>query len=66
MAVFGVGMFGDWISMIAMYVAFLALPGFIISALAQLLRPSSHARLGIVLGIFGMFFLPTFYLSLRH
>ena len=59
-----VGFFDDVATKIGMCVAFLSLPGFLASLVAWRKRPGLLAVVGCLLGGFGTFFLPTFYLSL--
>ena len=58
------GPFGALISTVAMYVAFLSLPGLVISAVGLGRQPRRLAAWGVALGIFGSLYLPTFFLSL--
>ena len=59
-----VGSFGSLMNTVGMYVAFLSLPGTAISAMGLWRQPKRLAALGVVLGIFGTLYLPTFYLSM--
>jgi hypothetical protein len=60
-----VGWTSPIISIIGMYLAFVCLPGTVLSFVGYLLRPNRIAALGITIGVFGSFYLPTFWLTLR-
>ncbi len=66
LALFAVGPFGSLIATVSMCVAFVSLPGLIISGVGLFRRPRRLAGWGVALGIFGSLYLPTFYLSLFH
>lgn len=44
---------------VGLYLAFLCLPGWILSAIGLFFRPRLHARWGLGLGLFGTLYLPT-------
>ncbi len=59
-----VGSFGNTVSLVGMCVAFLALPGMVISLLALCWSPRHLAAWGLGVGFFQSLYLPTFYLSM--
>jgi hypothetical protein len=59
-----VGPFTPVITMIGMCMTFLCLPGLITSIVGSFWMPRRSAVLGIALGVLGLLFIPTFYLSL--
>jgi hypothetical protein len=65
-SLFAIGPFGSLISIIASCVAFVSLPGLIISCLGLFYRPRRLAGWGVAIGIFGSLHLPTIFLSLSH
>jgi len=65
-SLFAIGHFGPVISTIAVGVAFVSLPGLMISFVGLFRRPRRLARWGIALGIFGSLFLPHFVVSFFH
>ena len=66
LAVIAVGLFGSLITTFAMCVAFVSLPGLVISGVGLFREPRRLAGWGVALGIFGSLYLPTFCLSLFH
>jgi len=59
------GVYFAGVSKVAVWIAFLCLPGLLFS-IAGLFRPPRRlAGWGVALGVFGSLYLPTFYLSLR-
>jgi hypothetical protein len=60
----GLAHLGEVITSIAVFLAFLALPGFLISLVTSIRGPSRLARWGVVFGCLTMFFLPTLSLSI--
>lgn len=61
-----VGPLGPLASTVGMYLAFLCLPGLIVSIVGVFRKPKRLAKWGIGIGLFGSLYLPTFYLSLFH
>ena len=59
-----VGPLSPLISTVGMCLAFLCLPGLLVSIVGVFRNPKRLAKWGIGLGLFGSFYLPTFYLSL--
>lgn len=59
-----VGSFGHTLAVIGMCVAFLALPGLLVSLVALCWPPRRLAAWGAGLGFFQSLYLPTFYFSL--
>jgi len=62
--VFLVGPFGPSVSGIGMRIAFLCVPGLLLSVAGLFRPPRRLAGWGVALGVFGTLFLPTFCLSL--
>ena len=65
-SLFAIGPFGSLISTVSSCVAFVSLPGLIISCLGLFYRPRRLAGWGVAMGIFGCLYLPTIFLSLFH
>ena len=63
-SLFAIGPFGSLFSTVASCVAFVSLPGLIISCLGLFYRPRLVAVWGVAMGIVGSLYLPTIYLSL--
>jgi len=60
------GWTGKIISTTGMYLAFASLPGAILSLTGYFSRPSRTAAWGIATGVFGSFYLATFWFGLTH
>jgi hypothetical protein len=60
----GLAPIGSVVTSIAVILAFLALPGFLISLILSFRGPSRLARWGVVFGCLTMLFLPTLSLSI--
>jgi len=61
---FLVGPFGPVSATVGMNMTFLCVPGLVASIVGLIRTPRRLAGWGIVLGIFGSLYLPTFYLSI--
>ena len=59
-----VGLLGPIVSVVGMCLAFLCLPGLVVSIMGVFHTPKRLAKWGIGLGILGSLYLPTFYLSM--
>ena len=64
MGVAVVGPLGPIVSSIGMCLAFLCLPGLLVSVIGVFRTPRRLAAWGVALGVFGSLYLPTFYLSI--
>ena len=59
-----VGPLGPTVSAVGMCLAFLCLPGLVVSIFGVFRTPKRLAKWGIGLGLLGSLYLPTFYLSM--
>ena len=57
-----VGPFGPVMGTVGMCVAWICVPGLIVSIVGLFRTPRSIAKWGVAIGIFGSLFLPTIYL----
>ena len=64
MGVVVVGPLGPIVSSIGMRLAFLCLPGLLVSVIGVFRKPRRLAAWGVALGVIGSLYLPTFYLSI--
>lgn len=64
LGVFMAGPLADFGSDLGVHLAFLCMPGLIISFFGVFSVPSQLTKWGIGLGLWGSFYLPTFYLTL--
>jgi len=66
LAMFAISPFGSMISIIATFIAFLSLPGLILSTIGLFGQRSRLAGWGVVLGLLGTMNLPTLIFSLTR
>ena len=62
--VFAAGPFGEPVTLVGTGLAFLALPGIVLSAIGLRRSPRRLAAWGLIIGLVGALYLPTFSLAL--